>query len=463
MKQNLIFIILTFLCIQVYSQGNGKKVWFNETYRPQYHFSPEENWMGNPISIVKTDSTYHLFYQWNPYNLQPCFVNWGYATSHDLLKWKYEGIALSQPEGVTDSMIQTPWWGTVVQKDGKFYAWSDSWNEGIFRYSDFSKGIWGNKEKLTGVDDLSKSEPFVFWHEKTSKWVMVAFSHTDSTINILNSSDGLNWKGLSKFNFKYGFASMTELPVDHNPDNTRWLFITDSGNSMLGKFDGEKFELVSPYEEFDKGNVVGGSIIFNDKQNNRTLLISKLNSEQYPDLPSNGQFSFPNEIELHETASGIELIRKPASEIARLYKKNSVWDDKKIYPGINNNLLQGVKGDCFYMKGIIDLKNCDYFGIIARCDRDNIGTDINYNVAKGEMTMGGGRINFKPANKKIEFEILVDRSSVELFFNGGKDVISTTITPDPKSLRYYLYTIGGEIVVDHLEVHELRSAWRNEP
>jgi fructan beta-fructosidase len=460
MKQSFIFIIFSLLCLNVFSQGNSKDVWFDEAYRPQYHFTPQENRMGNPISIVKTDSTYHLFYQWNPHNLQDGFVNWGYATSYDLLKWKHEGIALSQPEGVADSMLQTPWWGSVVNKDGKLTAWSNSWNDGIYRYTDFSKGKWGSSEKVKGVDQLTKSEPYVFWHAKTNKWVMVAFNNADSVIYINNSPDGLTWTQTSKFNFKYGFASLTELPVDNNPDDTLWLFITDSGNYMLVKFDGEKIDLVTAYKEFDQGKNVGGSFILKDQPNNRALLFSLLKSEQQADLPSNGMLSFPTEITLHKTNAGVELIRKPATEITKLYKKNTVWDNKKIYPGINNNLLQGVRGDCFHIKGTIDIKNCDYFGIVVRSNRDNVGTDINYNVEKSEMSLEGSRITAKPENNKIEFEMLIDRSSVELFINGGKYVASTTIDPEPKSLRYMLYTIGGEIQVDHLEIHELKSAWR---
>jgi sucrose-6-phosphate hydrolase SacC (GH32 family) len=462
MKQSLTTVIFILYCVVVFSQGKEKEVWFNETYRPQFHFTPEENRMGSPISIVKADSTYHLFYQWNPHNLQQGFVNWGYANSNNLLKWKHKGICLNQPENISDSMLQTPWWGSVVEKNNQLFAWANSWGEGIFRYSNFSEGKWNGKVKTTGTDELIEAEPFVFWYEKTSLWIMVAYNRGDSTMNILNSPDGLSWNTTSSFNFKYGFASMTELPVDRKADDTRWLFITESGNYMLGKFDGEKFELVSPVKKFDNGRLVGGSVTFSDKKKERTLLVSELKSEQHPDISSNGQLSFPTEISLHETITGIELLRKPAEEIRNLYVKDYQWDNKKIYPGVDNNPLKGIKGECFHIKGRIDLKNCDMFGIIIRSNKDNSGTDFSYNVSRGVFELEGSKINFKPENGKIDIELLIDRSSVELFVDGGRHVISTTHVPDPKSLRYLIYSIGGEIVVEHLEVHELKSAWRDE-
>jgi fructan beta-fructosidase len=460
MKHCFFAILFLFISEFVFSQETVKEVWFNEAYRPQYHFSPEENRMGSPVSVMQIDSVFHLFYQWNPYNLQSGYVNWGHATSTDLMKWKHEGISISQPDGETDSMKFTPWWGSVSQKGNEKYAWVDSWGEGIFRYSDFTDGKWLKKEKTTGTEKFQNSEPFVFWYDKTNKWVMVVFNRADSTIHLLNSPEGLTWNETSTFNFKFGLASMTELPVDRKTDDTRWLFLTESGNYMLGKFNGEKFELVSPIRKFDYGSRVGGTICFTDKLKDRTLLVSELQSEQHPDLPSNGQLTFPTEIFLHEFPTGVELQRHPAEEIKKLYVKNQVWTAKKIYPGLNNNLLGGIKGETLHIKGIIDLKNCDQFGFILRSDKNLNGTEINYNVAHGQMTMSESNFIYKPENNKIEFEILVDRSSIELFVDGGRYVISSTFVPDMKSQKYLLYTIGGEIMVDQLEVHHLKSAWR---
>jgi sucrose-6-phosphate hydrolase SacC (GH32 family) len=231
---------------------------------------------------------------------------------------------------------------------------------------------------------------------------------------------------------------------------------------MLGKFDGEKLEILSPFRKFDYGNMVGGSICFTDKQKNRILLLSELKSDQYPDLPSNGQLTFPTELFLHEYATGVELQRHPIEEIKKLIVKTQSWTNKKIYPGLNNNILLGVRGETQHIKGIIDLKSCDQFGFIIRSDKNMNGTEINYSVQQGQFSILGNKFNYKPDNNKIEFEILVDRSSIELFVEGGRYVISSPFVPDLKSQKYVLYTIGGEIMVDQMEVSQLKSVWREE-
>jgi fructan beta-fructosidase len=39
---------------------------YTETYRPQFHYSPAQNWMNDPNGLVYYNGQYHLFYQFNP-------------------------------------------------------------------------------------------------------------------------------------------------------------------------------------------------------------------------------------------------------------------------------------------------------------------------------------------------------------------------------------------------------------
>ena len=75
MKKSLLIISIILVSLAAFSQQNDKNSFFNEPYRPQFHFSPKENRMESPISIVKTDSVFNLYYQLNPDNLQQGFVN----------------------------------------------------------------------------------------------------------------------------------------------------------------------------------------------------------------------------------------------------------------------------------------------------------------------------------------------------------------------------------------------------
>lgn len=39
---------------------------YDQSFRPQFHYTPAENWMNDPNGMVYYEGEYHLFYQYNP-------------------------------------------------------------------------------------------------------------------------------------------------------------------------------------------------------------------------------------------------------------------------------------------------------------------------------------------------------------------------------------------------------------
>lgn len=62
--------------------------------RPQYHLLPAHNWMNDPNGPIFFRGRYHMFHQYNPQAAVWGNMNWGHATSADMIHWKHEPIAL---------------------------------------------------------------------------------------------------------------------------------------------------------------------------------------------------------------------------------------------------------------------------------------------------------------------------------------------------------------------------------
>src|SRR5215469_18908589 len=98
-------LCLVILCsAEVLAQVAG----YDQPYRPQVHFSPQEHWTNDPNGLVYFHGEYHLFFQYNPFGDQWGHMSWGHAVSTDLLHWHQLPVAIPEKDG---TMIFT---GSVV-------------------------------------------------------------------------------------------------------------------------------------------------------------------------------------------------------------------------------------------------------------------------------------------------------------------------------------------------------------
>ena len=69
---------------------------YSEPYRPQFHFTPAQNWMNDPNGMVYYQGEYHLFFQYNPFGDTWGHMSWGHAVSKDLVHWKELPVAIPE-------------------------------------------------------------------------------------------------------------------------------------------------------------------------------------------------------------------------------------------------------------------------------------------------------------------------------------------------------------------------------
>ncbi len=478
------FFIAIFFIASFTSSAEKPPKNFNELHRPQFHFTPEKNWMNDPNGLVFYKGEYHLFYQYNPFGNKWGYMHWGHAVSSDLVHWEHLPIALFPDNDSKDSVECTAFSGSGIVDENNVTGLQAGEEKTILlfytsqhcgqrlAFSNDKGRTWKKYDKNPVIaydanDDAR--DPKVFWHDGSKQYVMVLYRKPDNNekqkgISFYTSKNLLDWEFKNHLPGFYECPDLVELPINRRPDDKKWVLFDGDGSYLIGTFNGEKFIAESPKMPGDYGNNYYATQTWSNipESDGRTIQIAWMKGGEFPDMPFKGQMTFPSELSLKKFTEGIKLIRKPVQEIELLHQKGEVWENKNLIPGLNKNMTRGIKGDCLHIIGSFNLKTADSFGFVVRLDKKNNGTEIMYNTKTSTLTCMNKSAVVEPVDNIIKLDILLDRSSIEIYANDGKVVMSSCFVPDENGLGLYLFNTGGEILVEKLEIYPLESIWQTE-
>ena len=311
---------------------------YNEPFRPQYHFSPEQGWMNDPNGLVYHNGDYHLFYQYYPHATVWGPMHWGHAVSKDLVTWEHKPIALFPDEkgyifsgsAVVDthntsgfSTTGEPplvaiftYFSLPKEKSGSI----ETQSQGI-AYSLDNGVTWekyGGNPVLPNPGIKDYRDPKVFWHEPTKKWIMLLVA--GDYVKLYSSKNLKKWNFLSDFGKELGskggvWECPDLFPLTTTSGETKWVMVVSIGNGapnggsgtqyFVGDFNGTQFTTnQKEYKWLDWGTDNYAGITYNNTPNNERIFIGWMSNWQYalktPTTPWRSAMTLPRELILEK-------------------------------------------------------------------------------------------------------------------------------------------------------------------
>ncbi len=435
---------------------------YKEKHRPQFHFSSRRGWNNDPNGLVFHKGEYHLYYQHNPYGWDWGNMHWGHAVSRDLVHWTELPIAI-YPHRYGDWVFSG---SAVVDRDNTAGFKTGDEDVIVAAYTSTGRGeciAYSNDQGRTFTDYEGNPvvkhrgrDPKLIWYAPGRHWVMAVYDEHEGKrwIAFYTSPNLKDWAFQSRIEGYYECPEIFELPVDGDKAKTRWVVYAADGAYAVGSFDGKTFTPDHPGKHrFNWGNCFYASQTFNNipPSDGRRIQIAwgRIN---LPGMPFNQMMNFPVVLTLRTTDEGIRMFAEPVREIELLHATKREWkglelkDDGRGGPPM-------PEGELFHIIGEFEPGDAVEFGFVIR------GTRVVYRSKEGELECKGCKAPVKPENGKIRLEILVDRTSVEVFANCGRVYMPIGVIAPDEARSLALLARGGVARIISLEVHELHSAW----
>lgn len=464
--------------------------YYGEKHRPQFHFSPEANWMNDPNGMVYFEGEYHLFYQYYPDSTVWGPMHWGHAVSPDMVHWEHLPIALYPDDigCIFSGSAVVDWENTSgLGKDGKppmiaIFTYhnfdkekaktNDHQSQGI-AYSNDKGRTW---EKYEGNPVIPNTEnikdfrdPKVMWHEESKKWVMVLAAY--DKVKFYTSLNLIDWEFTSDYGIPdderlWECPDLFEMKVEGS-NETKWILIVSiqkgapnggTGTSyFVGDFDGQQFKSdIKSQKWLDWGTDNYAFVTWSDvpKDDGRRLGIGWMSNWKYAQIVPTEKWrsamTLPRELKLIRSADGLSLTSAPVKELQKLRRSTNTFESlDTVYYAMadfeNNGGLYEIELDIKKpAKGRVSFTfENGLEKVIAYYDAD----EDEYGIDKSKS----GNISFHKdfgflhtaprghQGENIKMHIFFDRSSIELFADDGK-VVMTDIYFSNKPL--YIFTFN---------------------
>lgn len=490
-----------------------------ELYRPNFHFTPKKSWMNDPNGMFYYNGYYHLYFQYHPDSNVWGPMHWGHAISTDMISWIEQPIAIYPDElgtifsgsavvdinnssGFGEVSKAAPIVAIYTNHLEKLEGEGDAKQIQSIAYSN-DEGMTFTKYDNNPVIDNDKikdfRDPKVSWDEERKKWIMVLAA--GDKIMFYESKDLKKWNLLSDFEKEKGSKDgvwecpdLFKLPV-LGTDEFKWVLIVSIGKGgpnggsatqyFIGDFDGTTFTIDKEFEtarnkehnywiDFGRDNYAGVSWSNARRKDGSKLMLGWMSNWDYatkvPTEAWRSSMTIARQVQLQKGNNGYKLLFNPVKELANYrstkYKKENiiVKGNTKI---IDSDAISLASTEIQFK--ISNLNNEGFTFNLTNKLGDTLAfgynhTDKNFFVDR----RNSGKIDFSEKfadrisvakrtslNTDLSGIIIIDKTSIELFFDNGETVMTEIFFPNAPFEKLSIKPKEQEFILGSIEINKL--------
>jgi len=475
-------------------------VYFEGEYHLFYQYYPNDTVWG-PMHWGHAVSTDLVYWTQLPIALYPDDLGYIFSGSA-VVDWNNSsGFGVDgRPPLVAIFTYHNPDLAKAGGKDHEYQgiAWSNdrgrSWN----KYP--GNPVLPNAQKLQDFRD-----PKVFWHAESQQWVM-ALSARDH-VQFWASTNLKDWAFLSDFGREWGaHGGVWECPdlvrmTVQGSDDVRWVLILNlnpggpqggSGTQyFVGDFDGKRFVLDTSFARtlrekgalwVDSGADNYAGVTWSDvpAEDGRTLFIGWMGNwdyaQQVPTSTWRSAMTLPRELRLMLTGHGYRLFSRPVTELRKLRDDSLAIEPVTIAANSSVALDIGfpVSRSEFLLEFELPESGSVDFGLELGNDlgeRYRFGYDGSGREFYSDRTASGDasfsekfpavhRADRMHGDAMLRLHLFIDAASIEVFSDGGANVMTETFFPTREFNTISVYANGGSVRLSKGEAWSLKSIWQ---